>query len=121
MLRTQKSIGLKVVQRSESPYKGSSNNTLRTQDSRTERRLAGDPRTGQPPPPGIHKPHVCLVKQDVFYLIQNKLIIEFMKQGARERVHTNSGVGEPAYVPGNTPAPREGKWDRIVLLAPVQP
>lgn len=84
--------------------------------------MAGDPQTGQPPPRGgIHKPHVFLVKQDVFYLNQNKLIIEFMKQGARERVHTNSRVGEPAYVPGNTPAPREEKWDGIVLLAPIQP
>lgn len=60
MLRTQKSIGLKVVQRSESPYKGSSNNTLRTQDSRTERRLAGDPRTGQPPPQASINPMYAL-------------------------------------------------------------
>lgn len=86
-----------------------------------EKRLAGDPGTGQPPQGGIHKPHVLFVKQDVFYLNQNKLIIEFMKQGAGERVHTNSRVGEPAYVPGTTPVLRDEKWDRIVLLAPIQP
>lgn len=87
-----------------------------------ERRLTGDPRTGQHPGEGgIHKLHAFLVKQDIFYLNQNKLIIEFMKRGAGERVHTNSGTGEPAYVSGTTPAPSEEKWERIVLFAPIQP
>lgn len=44
-----------------------------------------------------------------------------MKQGAGERVHTNSRTGEPACVSGTTPAPSEEKWERIVLLAPIQP